>query len=170
MKLFFLKMLSWLYLITFTCVLAACASTNGKLAWHSFGFDAVHDSPDIEILDFKYGNSKNKGTKNPDWVAAKGTSVQGTGTGGEILVGDFLYVKWRIKSTGEVYQDNVDLKSRLPANIEDHTVYFVVKASQLYVYLVTPERRPLNMPPSDLRLYKDRIVKTLYPDQPKSKS
>jgi hypothetical protein len=68
-----------------------------------------------------------------------------------MLRGEFLHVKWKIKSTGEVYEDKVDLRSRLPRNIKNHTVSFIAKGPQLYVYLVTPERRSLGSPPNGPR-------------------
>jgi hypothetical protein len=64
-----------------------------------------------------------------------GRSNQATHTHGAISLGDSLYVKWRVRSTGEVFEDTVDLKSRLPKEMEDQRIYFVVKGSQLYVYL-----------------------------------
>lgn len=100
-----------------------------------------------------------------------------------MLRGDFLYVKWRLKQTGEVYEDTVDLKSRLPADITDHRIHFVIRGPQLYVYLISPERLNPNPCPSQEALRKlakteapgDRIfrmycnlkITTLYPDQTK---
>ena len=84
-----------------------------------------------------------------------------------MLVGDFLYVKWRIKDTGLVYEETVDLRQRLPRNIKDHTVYFDIKGAQLYVYLISPERRPPDMPPNGPHMYDYRKIFTIYPDQPK---
>ena len=65
-------------------------------------------------------------------------------TFGAMPRGDFLYVKWRIKDSmkpGEYvgdFQDRVDLKSRLPVDISDCGIHFVVKEQQLYVYLIPP--------------------------------
>jgi len=84
-----------------------------------------------------------------------------------MLRGDFLYVKWRIKSTGQVYEDTVDLRRRLPADITDHRIHFIVKGPQLYVYLITPERRPPDMPPNGPRPYQYLKTITIYPDQAK---
>ena len=84
-----------------------------------------------------------------------------------MLKGDDLYVKWRIKSTGTIHEDTVDLRNRLPVNIKDHRIYFIVKDTQLYVYLITPERRPPDMPPNGPRQTQYLKTITLYPDQPK---
>jgi hypothetical protein len=46
-------------------------------------------------------------------------------------IGEFLYVKWRIKATGEVLEDRVDLHPVLPWNMGHHTVTFVIEGRQL---------------------------------------
>lgn len=163
--------------------LAAC-TTEPRLTDHAFGFDAVHDSPDIEVLNYQYGNSKLPGVRPPEWALKKeGYVAGGTGIHGPMPRGDFLYVKWRIKGTGEVFEDTVDFRSRLPANITDHSIYFIVKGHQLYVYLISPEKLNPNPCPSrnELRRLSDsdipgdkifsmycyRKIFTIYPGQPK---
>ena len=78
-----------------------------------------------------------------------------------------MYVKWRIKSTGQIHEDTVDLRSRLPRDIKDHRIYFVIKGEQLYVYLISPQRRAADLPPNGPEMYQHRVVKTIYPDQAK---
>lgn len=133
--------------------LTACAS---GLVNHSFGFDVISDSPGITVLDYRYGNSQISATRAD---TSRGRPRGGASVSGEMLRGDFLYVKWRIESTGQVYEDTVDLKSRLPRDITNHEIYFIVKGSQLFVYLITPERRPPDMEPSGPR--KTQYLKTL---------
>lgn len=80
-----------------------------------------------------------------------------------MILGDTLYVKWRLKATGEVLEDTVDLKSRLPRDISGHEIYFVIKEQLLWVYLVSPHRRPEDFPmvgPRKFRFYK---VFSIYP-------
>lgn len=135
------KLLRWLVLLAVTCGMAACAFTGPRLVNHSFEFDAVWDSPEAEVLDYRYGESKHPGARPPDWALQSGHVAQGTGVSGPMVVGDSLYVKWRIKTTGEVFQDTVDLRRRLPADIKDHKIRFVIKGAQLHVYLIS--ERPL---------------------------
>lgn len=172
----------WLALLTIVCALSACAS-DPRVIEHAFGFDARWDSPDVEVLDFRYGDSKLPGVRNPDWVLAKGESFQTANTNGPMLVGDSLYVKWRIRSSGDVYQDTVDLRHRLPMDIKDHRIYFIAKGPQLYVYLISPEKLTPNPCPSRDELRRlgnsdtpaDRIfsrycnlkIITIYPDKDK---
>lgn len=160
----------WIGLCRLFAALAAClvltACTTGPArVVHTFGFDARQDSPDIEILDYRYGDSRQPGARaNPEW-ADLGKVAQQTSTSGEMLRGDFLYVKWRIKKTGQIYEDTVNLTARLPADISNHDIHFVVKGSLMYVYLVSPERRPPDMPPNGPRRYHEFKVFTIYPDQ-----
>lgn len=151
-----------LSLLFCTFAMAACAANQG-IVMHSFAFDAIQDSPDIQILNYRYGNSKSPAARPPDWAIQENRVQQGTGTTGEMLRGDDLYVKWRIKSTGIVHEDTVDLRSRLPENIKDHEIYFIVRGAQLYVYLISPERRPPEMPPNGPRHTQYRKTITLYP-------
>jgi hypothetical protein len=53
-------------------------------------------------------------------------------------VGEFLYVKWRIKATGEIFEDRVDLRERLPKNMTNHTLTFSIDEKQLHVFVATP--------------------------------
>lgn len=131
-------------------LLAACAS-GPRVANHSFEFDARWDSPGIEILDYRYGTSNIPGVRGcPKQYSPCPTSRQSAGTSGEMVVGDELYVKWRIKSTGEVYEDLVDLRSRLPENMQNQSIRFIVSGPQLFVFVISPEKlTPNPCPPRD---------------------
>ncbi len=149
---------------TIACVLSSCSTTKNDVVFHSFEFNANWDSPDIEVLDYRYGNSKNPGTHPPDMALESGQIAQRSATGGYMLVGDFLYVKWKIKESGEIFKDTVVLRNRLPRNLYEHKIYFVIRGPQLFVYLVSPDRNPPGTPPNGLKIYGSRIVKTLYPN------
>ena len=146
--------------------LSGCAS---NLVDHRFGFDAVNESPDIYVMAYKYGNSTAPGTSDQEHeYTVRGVkhfgSRQGTSTTGEMLRPDFLFVKWRIKATGEVLEDTVDLKSRLPWDFSRHTVHFTVDDRQLYVYLIGREKlNPIPCYPSWVEVIKK--AKTERPSQ-----
>lgn len=150
-------------IITISYILAGCSIAGPRTALHSFEFHVNWDSPDVEVLDYRYGTSTQQGTFPPDWALQSGRVAQSVTTTGDMIVGEFLYVKWRIKSTGEIFKDTVDLRNRLPRVLYEHTVYFYIMGPQLYVYLITPDRRTSGSPPAGLRMYKSRVVKTLYP-------
>jgi hypothetical protein len=143
--------------------LVACA--NSQVVDHGFSFNAVRDSPDVYVLDYRYGDSKQPSARNPADLQAKGQSLQATGIHGPMLRGDYLYVKWRVKSTNYVYEENVDLRTRLPRDLENHRIYFIVRGPQLYIYLIPPEsrKRPAGVAPNGPRMYSDLDVKTIYP-------
>lgn len=63
----------------------------------------------------------------------------GTHVAGVMVVGKDLYVKWRIKSTGQILEDTVDLRSRLPLSINKHQLRFIIEDKQLFVYLISYE-------------------------------
>ena len=75
-------------------VLGACAA-GPQVVDHAFGFNAVSDSPDIEILDYRYGDSKLPSAGNPENLRRAGRSIQATGIHGPMARGESLYVKWR---------------------------------------------------------------------------
>jgi hypothetical protein len=128
--------------------LVACATTSNPLStvkdaygdeyvFHSFTFNAIKDSPNVDVLDFRYGSSKNPGVRPDSHFTNQGKSDQGVSVTGRMLRGDSLYVKWRIKDSGKEYEDTVDLKSRLPRSIKDQRIYFIIDGAQLYVYLIS---------------------------------
>jgi hypothetical protein len=158
--------MQWLLFLVIANTLLACASAS-KNVDHAFGFDAISDSPDVYVIDYRYGDSKQPMARNPEYLLKEGRSLQGASINGEMRRGDSLYVKWRIKSTGQVYEDTVDLRRRLPADITAHRIYFIIKGSQLYVYLITPERRSPGTPPNGPRPYQYLETITVYPQQGK---
>ncbi|MDO9166073.1 MAG: hypothetical protein Q7U13_08195 [Rhodoferax sp.] len=147
----------------FALVGPGCA-VGPRLVNHSFAFDARADSPDAQVLDYRYGNTKQTGARASERELREGRVSQYTGTTGEMIPGDSLYVKWRIRSTGEVLEETVDLKSRLTRDITDHTVYFVIDGRELHVYLVSPELRPKDSLPFGPKFYRDYYkVYEIYP-------
>lgn len=164
---FLRRITKWLRPLAVLIAVAACAS-NPNVVNHSFGFDTRQDSRDAVVLDYKYGDSKLP-VRAPEWAVKEGKTFAFEGVHGPMTKGDFLYVKWRNTTTGQVYEDTVDLRHRLPANITDHTVYFMIQGAQLYVYLISPghEERSPDMPTNGPRMYRSRKIVTIYPDRPK---
>lgn len=137
--------------------LSACAVLyNTPL--HSFSFDAISESKGIEILDYRYGETAISAARMD---LTRGRLTGSTNITGEMLRGDTLYVKWRVKSTNKVYEDTVPLKELLPRDITLQRIHFVVQEDRLFVYLVSPDRRPADMPPNGPRKYHYRKVTTL---------
>jgi len=111
--------------------------------FHSFSFNVASDAkryghPEVDVLDYAYGDSHQLGTQ----PSKEGREMSGVfnlrAITGPMARGEFLYVKWRVKATGEVYEDRVDLRRRLPADITNYGVQFVIDGTQLYVYAFPP--------------------------------
>lgn len=157
----------WHLLAVVVCVSLAGCAFSPQVVHHSFEFDFIADSPNSELLDYRYGNSKNPVARNSEWKRSQGRSDQQSGTTGNLARGDDLFVKWRDKITGHVYEETVDLRNRLPADMTDCRIHFLVKGPQLYVYLITPTKRAKGEPPNGPKMYDDLKTLTIYPDQPK---
>lgn len=137
---------AWLLMVVLALALAACAPMSsvtaqipGRMVDHSFAFDAFRDSRDIEILQYRYGDDGGFNTRSTPDEIASGKAVMSANTTGEMLLGKDLYVKWRIKSTGQVYEDTVDLTSRLPFSMNRKRLRFIVEGARLYVYVIERE-------------------------------
>src|SRR5688572_7012648 len=138
------RCLQGLILVALTAGVIAHASS--QVVQHGFAFDLRYDNQDAELLDYAYGDSKLP-VRPPEWALKEGRTFFFNSVSGEMLRGEFLYVKWRILNTGQIYEDKVDLRHRLPADIREHRITFLIRGPQLHVYLVTPERRPSDVPP-----------------------
>ena len=136
------------------------------MVMHSFSFSGIWDSPDVEVLDYQFGSSGNASTLPYKSLVQHGKTFGQWITCGVMPRFEFLYVKWRLKASGQVYEDKVDLTTRLPADITNCGIHFVIKGAQLYVYLIPPPGvwPARAMKPSAPAYLKQHQV---YPDQAK---
>lgn len=128
-------------LLLLTILLTACSTE--RVVFHSFGFDVRGSVPAVKVLNYRYGTSNLIGTHPDRLYLANGHVEQSSHVSGNMTVGDHLYVKWKIKNTGTVYEKTVNLRNRLPDNIKDHYVMFYISGDQLYIYLIDPEFLPV---------------------------
>lgn len=152
----------WLAGLGLTLALVACSST-GQVVDHSFGFDIRKAVPPVQVLDYHYGSSGMTGTRPAKWAVEEGTPFYFQGITGPISLADSLYVKWRLKETGEVFEETVDLRHRLPRDMKDKKVYFDIKGAQLFIYVISPEYLPKGAPRSPIRTYYNHPYTTIYP-------
>lgn len=137
----------WLPLLLTQLTLISC-TTGQPIYFHSFSFNTgadakIYGHPEIDVLDYEYGSSHQFSTRpsKEDWqiLAMNGRDSFGAwSTTGAMPRGEYLYVKWRIKATGEILEDRVDLTKRLPADMTNYGLHFAIYGSQLYVYLFPP--------------------------------
>lgn len=131
--------------------------------WHGFyGTDKL-ESPNIEILDYQYGNIKPEASDYESaGVLNKNKRSGPGGTFGVIKRGEFFYIKWKDVISGALSERTVDLKSRLPIQMYGTRITFGIRDNRLSIYLVTPavniNKVMQNVPNS----YAGYIVKTLY--------
>ena len=160
--------LKWLFASLIFFSLTACA-TGGNMINHSFEFDTRTDSPDVEVLDYQYGDGTQFGTyADRERVALMQVFPAGS-ISGFIPRGGSLYVKWRDKHSHRIYEDRVDLRYRLPRDISDLAVYFLIKGQQLYVYLIYPGLKEASVPEGPVRAYRHHKQVQIYPDLPKTR-
>lgn len=138
-----------------------CLDNKSFYQWFSFN---MRENSDVEVLDYVYGTPNCPTISNSEVMRQRGKSNQIDNQFGSIRRAEKLYVKWLIKSTGQVYEDTVDLKRRLPKDMTNNRIHFSVKSSQLYVYLVTPDKRSPDMPPNGPKEFQEQKTITIYPD------
>jgi len=138
-------------LLALWLALSACTpfSAQSKPVNHAFSFNGKFYGDEwadtVDLLEYSYGD---KYRMVRDKVEPPRERLgPSNGVNGAMPVGDFLYVKWRIKVTGEVLDDHVDLRPLLPKDMTRHRVTFVIDGPQLYVYLVTPTPKHEDDPP-----------------------
>ena len=142
--------------------LPACPGTNDRV--FTFEFGMLDPNKDVEILNWRYGNSKVAYTHADTGYLATRHIPQAENTTGRFPPGDVLYVKWRVLSTGKEYENKVDLTSQLPDDMSGKTIHFSVKGPQLFVYLIDTKQGHIPGKDCPALLYKDCKCTRLYPD------
>jgi hypothetical protein len=170
----FLALTRWLAAVVLGLVLAACA-TGPKLVNHSFSFSGRDDGwmNSVDLLAYSYGDQYSRvqnDIENPrsGVFAGKDRLPSSDGVHGPMPVGEFLFVKWRVKATGEVMEERVNLRDRLPKNMTNHEITFVIDGRQLHVFVVTPERKKAYGEPPVLMTWRSNFAKTyeIFPSAP----
>jgi hypothetical protein len=116
--------------------LVGCAMAQ-KMAYQTIEFNTSTESTDVDILDWQYGEHGYVDENHQRLPRASKSSVEkgepqgGGGHTGVMPVGDFLYVKWRVKNTGELHEVRASLVNKLPLNMHNYTIHWLVKDSQL---------------------------------------
>ncbi|HTR34995.1 MAG TPA: hypothetical protein VMH80_03785 [Bryobacteraceae bacterium] len=149
-------------LLLFALAAYAIEQTSApRWAFHNFNFGSVGipENTGVEILAYQYGDSKVPGTYE------EGHNLRWTNVGGRMPVADFLYVKWRVLATGTVYENRVNLKRRLPSNMENKTIHFIVDGPKINVYLIiNKEGNKPGSPDCPVHLYFHNKCTRIYPD------
>ena len=153
---------SSLAVVAVLLLLGGCAM-QPQVFDHALSFDVRYDDQNAEVLDYRYGPSTLP-VQAPSSSVAQNQPMYQANVNGPMRRGDALYVKWRDRATGTVYEDTVDLRRRLPADMTGQRIHFVVRGPQLYVYLISSGPRNAAKPVGGPRLYRDRESVLIYPD------
>lgn len=170
-----MKIRQWLWVLMVALMLG-CATApvpREDIVEHGFElntyeFDGKAGNERVEILDFLYGNPNGYAVRNPEHYRRRGECAQiASSSALNMPRKDLksLYVKWRDKLTGEVREVSLDLQKKLPKDFGDeHRTFVSFKQGQLYVYVITPERRPADEPPNGPKATAYLKTITLYPE------
>jgi hypothetical protein len=127
-------------------LLAGCATGyTGSTVAHGFEFHAGLDSPDIEVIAYRYGSPVDTiggrivrtAQDTKDGKDQQGVTI----VSAEMPVGKELYVKWRIKATGQVLEDTANLETTWKRSMEGWVLYFWVNKDKLQVYVMSQDLR-----------------------------
>ncbi len=126
-------------------IMSGCATTPHQV-FHSFTFDGWNDGwytgpqSNVQLQEYSYGaqyHMVRKKVQPGELFLPPRTSINGP-----MPVGEFLYVRWLLKDSQEMIEHRIDLRDRLPRDMQNKTVTFVIDGKQLYVYLVTSQPKP----------------------------
>ena len=137
-----LKTFRWLALVLLLAALAACGGISQILsnrAFHSLDFRPGTESVDIDLMGYRYGSANQFGLRTPQADLDQEKNSAGAAITGQLPVGHDFYAKWRDKTTGRIYEDTVDLKSRLPLSMHKQEIHPIIEGSKLYIYLISYE-------------------------------
>jgi hypothetical protein len=100
------------FLTTFIGVPASAKETGDS--FHSFYFNGWNDkrATTVDLLEYDYGGQYSMVRRKAEGINA--TLGYQVGVHGPMPIGDYLYIQWRIKDTGEVVEREVDLRGLLP--------------------------------------------------------
>ncbi len=156
--------------------LTACATSSlagDEMIRHSFGFDRSEFDGQagldrVQILDFLYGNPDGYAARNAPEYRKRGECEQRRSGRSNTMRSDLkiFYMKWLDKQTGKVHEVTLDLVKKLPKDFSrKHRFFASFKQGQLYVYVITPERRAANEPAQGPAAYDYLKMILLYPEQ-----
>lgn len=125
-------------------MLQACAVGGVPREDHALSFDTYSDSPGFVIWDYRYSHQSvvirdaGSAVHDPGWAGGGQSGIRGN-----MRIGDTLYVKWKNKKTGEMHEETASLGGRLPRDMRDKTIRFIVSTTGLHVYVSGSNFEPL---------------------------
>jgi hypothetical protein len=155
-------LLYWRLCLFLFLAIAGCTTTP-KTSYHSFSFVAFWDSPSVEILDYRYGSKSQSLVVASDDLVRAGLPSGQRGVTAEMPLGEELYVKWRIKSTKEIREQTINLKSLLPADMQGTTIDFTIDDNGISIFVIYEKYKDNAAASLGPRRYQANQVLQIYP-------
>jgi hypothetical protein len=138
-----------------------CASQIQTM-YFGFEYDMRRDGQNAVVLDYRLvADAKSLIAADRAFIAQYGgMSSESIHKQGQLPT-DF-YVRWMNTKTHIEYDRSVDLRGKLPINIDNCTFYFMVVNDHLQIYLATQSTRSSDQAPIGPSLLKERAVTLIY--------
>ena len=104
--------------------------------FQGFGFGGHDECKGVEVLNYQYGSVRTTGLHADAGYLATGHIPQGESSFGMFPIGDRLYVKWKDLADNKVYEEDIDLKGRLPTDMNQKILHFSIKGPQLFINVI----------------------------------
>lgn len=150
-------------LLSSILVCVGCASNN-NYSRYAFELYPRRDSPNADLLGYKYGAGNFVGSSLPHEGRNNVPYDFPLGVTNFWPPASQLYVKWRSKIDDQIYERTVDLTNRMPARIgEACLVTFLVNHDQLRIFLIAMNRRDSGPRGQYTNTFKGRLHAEIYP-------
>lgn len=150
---------AFLLTLFFAVVVSACAT---KSVSHDFYYNEA-DNPDIFLIDWEYSIVRQRPDRL-EYRLKKEQSVGGISWIGLSPVGDFIRVRWKVKSTGEIKEQVVSLKGVLPFNMAGAQIRPTFNSDgELEVYVFYQDPSGPNFYSFKGAGYSNQLMRKVYP-------
>lgn len=143
--------------------MSACGYPGELSGSIMFQFNLRTDNQHAAIIDYKLWAGDYVMARAHEEYVKQGQDFYYEGVQGPNKKLNYLYVKWRDIPTGKIYEKTVDLRSLLPSDINNDTIYLMIYGADLYVYLALHKSRPEGEKPIGAPLYEQWVNIQIYP-------
>ena len=124
-------------------------------------FQGFHFQPNstADILDYAYGDGGGGiGLRTSDVDRARVKETGDDALGGMDMSGyfnrrEYLYVQWRDKASGRIFEEKVDLLDKIPERPQNYSLYFEIWGKNLWVYFFPPKKFKYPYDPEEKATY-----------------
>ena len=139
--------------------LIACSGIGNKRADYAFGYDSRGDNEGVEIIDYQYGDVDHASSQDVDshHIGQSGYIY------GNYPMGEFLYVKWKDNNTELISEETVDLRGKLPSQMDGKKLHFLIGDKKLKIYVISKKLHEKNEMPCPVSTYDAFHCELIYP-------